>query len=121
MGRPFDPWGPKATAKPKYMTVALFSNDLSVAVSPRYLTDWNVRDVAYWLRRIALLSAEETLRLHDPVPGMRRVGWLGLEAPDDQFQERFNTHAAVEKLNHLLQSESGAFARGRQLANRSYE
>jgi len=49
------------------------------------------------------------------------VAWLGFEASGDQFQEGFDAYTAVEKLNHLLQRESGAFSCGCQLSDRSYQ
>src|SRR5215831_983221 len=65
-------------------------------------------------------GCKRRIRLHDPVGAVLRVGWRIFEAPSDQFHQRFNAYAAVEKLNHFLQRESGAFARGRQLPDRSY-
>jgi hypothetical protein len=60
-------------------------------------------------------------RSHDPVGAVWRAGWRIFQAAADQFEKRCDAYAAVEKLNHFLEGESGAFAGGGQLPNCPYQ
>lgn len=115
----------KHTALQKYMTGAVFSNDLCGALSLRDIRRMGVDNLHSRRGRAsrypALHRASEHSWLHDPVSGLRRVRGRSLEAPSDQFQKCCNAYAAVEELNHFLEGESGAFSRGGQLPNCPYQ